>query len=193
MKTATVTLQGTAPISFSKHLDEESVPKREGENHEDYDIRVWREKAHFVKDEVVIPGINFKFMMDWTAAQLGLKIQGRGNKTWSTIFKAGVLCPDPMALGVTKDELKFTKVYCNADGRRGSAKRVWRRFPILHEWGGEVAFYILDDTITEDIFHRHVVQAGKICGLGRYRASVGGQFGRFTVESFSWDDDLVEG
>ncbi len=194
MKTALVEIRGVAPISFSRNFDDGTNPKREGESHDAYDQRLWRERAHYDKKtrEVFIPGIAFKFSLDNVAKQLGLKIQGRGNKTWKSLFESGIICPYPVNLGVKVDDLESIRVYVNADGIRGSSKRVWRTFPILHEWGGMITFFIVNDEINQDIFRRHIEMAGKIDGIGRYRAGRGGLYGRYEITDFVWQDEVAE-
>lgn len=203
MKEATVTIQGVAPLSMSRVIppDEEAKLRKEGESHADYDKRCWSEKAHYAgKDsQCFIPSMAIKMHLDWTAGQLGMKIQGRGLKQWKSLFAAGIMCFEDMQLftnagengePVTKDALDYVDVFCDAQGRKGSSGggRVWRRFPVIHDWAGTVTFTVLDDQITESIFKQHLTAAGKICGLGRWRAGVGGQYGRYQVVDFSWED-----
>lgn len=190
MKICTVGIRGVAPISFSRMIDDEIVPKMEGECAEDYDRRVWREKCHTDANGMVfVPGMAFKFSLDYTAKQLGLKIDGRGRKTWIDLFKTGVTVPYNLELGVHRDQLEMIKLNVHANGTRGSGKRVPRRFPVLQAWGGTLTFWVLNDEINEAIFHRHVVQAGILDGVGRYRAGVGGTNGRYQIESFAWQDN----
>lgn len=208
MKTAIIEIQGLAPLSGSRN---HGAPKKEGESHADYDARTWRDKMHAHPDgRCYVPGIALKFALDWTTQQLGMKIQGRGNKTWASIFAAGVLCPEPIDLlspapsraltsndvpdpnrkvPVMKDVIEGVNVYCDATGRRGSSSKVWRRFPIVHQWSGMATFLIVNDEITETIFRHHLEMCGRICGLGRYRAQKGGEFGRFRLTAFEWQDE----
>lgn len=191
MKTAIAQLAGVGAISFSRFHD---MPKIEGESHDAYEKRTWREKCHYdpKSTEVYIPGIVLKFALDWTAAQVGLKVIGRGRKTWATIFKSGVLCADPVMLGVKRDAVAGVPVRCHPQGRRGPGARVMRMFPIVENWLGTATFMILDDTIDEKIFKSHLVKAGQFCGLGRYAPRNGGHHGRFSVTEVLWQDEAVE-
>lgn len=190
MKTAVVSIKGIGDISFSRKHD---VAKMEGESHADYDERTWREKCHYDAKtrEIFIPGIMLKFALDYTAKQLGIQVQGRGKKTWASIFESGVICPDKMMLGMKLDKIERITIQANADGRRGSGVRVPRHFPIMNEWGGTVQFLILNDMISEDMFRLHLVKAGQFCGLGRYAPRRGGHHGRFELEQMLWHDEAV--
>jgi len=186
MKIVTAELSGTS-ISFSRQHEE---PKLEGENADDYDHRTWRHKLHYDnKGEIFIPGIMLKFALDYTAKTLGMKIQGRGNKQWATIFNSGILCTDPIMLGINKNKIKNISVMCNPKGIRGGGSRVPRRFPLIDTgWKGLVQLFVVNDEITQTILELHLERAGQICGLGRYAARVGGSHGRFIVSEFVWDD-----
>ena len=150
MKTAIATLESLAPYSGSKHV---TTPEIEGEPKSAYDERTWREKIYSHPDgRCYIPGQALKRALDATAAQLGLKIKGRGAKTWASLFRAGVLCVEPLDLmapasgklaPVMKDEVEYVDVYCDAvPTRKGSSGRVWRRFPIVPVWSVSAPFLI---------------------------------------------------
>ena len=49
-------------------------------------------------------------------------------------------------------------------------------------------FYILDDTITEDVFKEHLEEAGKFIGIGRFRPRNNGFYGRFAVDKIEWSE-----
>jgi hypothetical protein len=193
MKTAMMTIEGIAPISFSAN---HTTPKFEGESHADYDARTWREKAHVdANGNVVVPGIVLSKALIATAMQMGEKVPGRGSKRWGSIFKSGILAPDPIPLvsngaPVAKDQLLYVDVYCHADPSKGGAGgRVWRRFPIVHQWSGTATIFVVNDEITETVLKRHLDMTGRINGLGRWRPQSGGEFGRFIVRDFVWADE----
>ena len=75
------------------------------------------------------------------------------------------------------------------DGVRGGGKRVWKYFPIVHVWKLKVTVYILDDTITKDVFERHFKEAGRFIGVGFYRPQRGGTNGRFAPTHFDWQEE----
>ena len=85
-------------------------------------------------------------------------------------------------------DAKSKRVYCHADGRRGSGKRVWRTFPVWEKWATTLVIHILDDSIPEDIFAKVLEAFGLFIGIGRYRPQNGGYLGRFIVGSLDIRD-----
>lgn len=186
MKTCIARLKSASAYSQSRaHVTE----KLEKESHDDFEKRTWREKCH-VDDNgnIVIPGMSFKMSLDKAASFLGHKIPGKRNATYTKHFLAGVLVLDNPVIQplMTKDDVEDEPLYVNADGVRGSGKRVWRHFPLIREWAAEVTFYIADETITKDVFEQHLREAGKFIGIGRFRPERGGFKGRFEVAGTQW-------
>lgn len=185
MKTAIATLRAVAPYSPSRAHETEKLPR---ETPDDFEKRTWRNKAHFTADgKVYIPPMAFKMALDRAAKMLGRQIPGRGKSTYTKFFESGVLCTDPVFIGADVEGLECERVYANADGVRGSGKRVWRLFPRVTEWTADVEFHVLADEITTDVFEEHLRQAGAFVGIGRFRPEKGGFFGRFKVEGVRWN------
>lgn len=189
MKTATIKIQSASPYSQSRIYTTDEVPMLEKESKSDYEIRTWRNKQHFDKKtgEVYIPPMQFKNCLMDIAQYLGEKIPGKGNSTWTKHFMAGVLCSEPIMLGVNYLETDSETFMCHADGKRSCGTRVPRTFPVIREWKGVVDIFILDETITRDIFQRYISEAGKFIGIGRFRPRNGGFYGRFSAEVTSWN------
>jgi hypothetical protein len=189
MKTAIVTIQGISPYSPSKHYSQDEFPKLEEgkEANSDYEKRTWRERAHYNESgECFMPPMGFKKSVEMAAKFLSIGIPGRGKATYTKHFKAGVLVTEPLMLGVQKDAVEGNWLFIPSDGRSGGGSRVNKCFPIFNEWGGDVTFYILDDTITRDVFERCIKEAGNFIGLGSFRPANGGYFGRFVVKGVKW-------
>ncbi len=189
MKTATVQLSSVSPYSQSRLYTKAEVPALEKESAQDYDQRNWREHQHYDREtgEIFIPPMALKNALMEVAQYLGEKIPGKRNATWTKHFMAGVLCSDPIMLGIKKDATQSETFMCHSDGKRGSGSRVPRTFPVIHKWKGTVVFQILDETITSDVFEHHLVEAGKFIGVGRFRPRNGGFYGRFFVDSMNWE------
>ena len=207
MKTAVIEIEGIAPYSASA---QHSTPHIEGEDHDTYDKRTWREKAHVHADgRVYIPGISLAKGLVSTAMQLGDKVPGRGAKRWGSVFKSGLMSPSPIDLlqppesrvvtsdvtpnkgwkPILKDELQYVDVFCDATPGKPSGGRVWRRFPIVHQWSGTATILVINDTITEAVLMRHLELCGQINGLGRWSPRASGEFGRFKVLDLLWQDE----
>jgi hypothetical protein len=136
---------------------------------------------------VYIPPMAFKNCIAEAAKYLSIQIPGKGKSTYTKHFEAGVLVMDPVYLGIKADEVKGELLFLNADGKRGGSKRVDKMYPYIPEWQQDVTFYILDETITKDVFIEHLDQAGKFIGIGRFRPRNNGFYGRFEVLNVQWD------
>lgn len=187
MKTVIAHLKSTqgSPISFSRYHD---TPKLERELADAYERRTWRNRLHVDEDGMVfIPGIMLKNSLAEAAKYLSMQVPGKGKATFTKHFEAGVLCVDPIPLDIHKDDVMGEPLMLNADGRRGSGKRVMRVMPRVDSWGGEAKFFVVDELITEEVFHTTLSAAGCFVGLGRFRPRNNGYYGRFTVEGVEWD------
>lgn len=184
MRIATATLRSIAPYSQSRFHD---TPKLDKERPDDWEMRTWRERLSVGEDgRVFIPPMAFKKSAETAARFLGMQIKGRGKATYTKHFKAGVLVTEGLALPVKKDDVPGEVFFVPADGKGGS--RVKRKFPVIAEWSGDVMFYILDDTITPDVFEIHLREAGNFIGIGRFRPENGGFYGRFAVDRIEWSE-----
>jgi len=165
------------------------VPKlSDKEAKDDYERRTWRERLHYdrKKGEVFIPPMMLKNCLSGAAKYLSMRVPGSGKATFTKHFEAGVLVQDLLFLGIKKDDVEGETLFVPSDGKRGGGSRVMKTFPIIHEWSGEAVFYILDETITKEVFLYHLEEAGKFMGLGRFRPRNNGYYGRFSVKSLSW-------
>lgn len=184
MKTALCTLKSVSPYSPSRA---HQAPKLDRETADAYETRTWREKAHFDADgKIFIPPMSFKMALDSAAKMLGEQIPGKGKSTYTKFFSAGVLVLEPVKLPLNKDDLPMDRIHANADGIRGSGKRVWRNFPRVDSWQATVPIVVAANEITKDVFERHLEQAGKFVGIGRFRPQNGGFYGRFEVQKVVW-------
>ena len=187
MKKVTVVLKGISPYSQSKHYE---TPKlNDKELAKDYEARTWRERLHAdEKGEVFIPPMAFKNCLSDAAKFLSMQIPGKGKATYTKHFEAGILVMDPSFLGVKNEDVPGEWLFVPSDGKRGSGSRVSKCFPVIQSWSVTVIFYVLDETITEDVFRKHLEEAGKFIGVGRFRPRNNGFYGRFSVESLTWDE-----
>jgi len=184
MQTAIATIEGVSPYSQGSVFTSQ---KNEKESHEDYEKRCWRERLHTDKDgHVFIPPQAFKNCISEAAKYLSIQIPGKGKATYTKHFESGLLTPTPMRLPILVDDVTGVWRFVPADGRRGGTKRVWKCFPEIADWGGDIEFIIFDDTITKKVLEYHLQQAGKFIGLGVFRPRNNGYFGRFDVKKIVW-------
>lgn len=185
-KTVEVTLVSVSPYSQSR---QHSEPRKDKETWEDYEKRTWREKCTTNDEgEIVIPAMAFKQALDAVAKRLGDQIPGKGKSTYTKHFVGGVICESDVPLGVRKEDVPSITINANADGVRGSGKRVQRTFPQVAKWSGVARFIILDDTVTKPVFERFFTESGRFIGIGRFRPEKGGLNGRYRATDFKWSE-----
>jgi hypothetical protein len=192
MRLCRVHLESIPGSPYSQSAQHETA-MLDREGHDDYDIRTCREKCTTNEEgQVCIPAMGLKQCIDTAAYKLGMKVPNRRGATYKNFFASGFFCNEDMPIAngkaLTKEDSKIIAINANADGVRGSGKRVKRRFPEFAKWAGVAEFTIVDDIITPEIFEDHVKAAGMIVGVGRYRAEKGGKNGRFRATKFEWTD-----
>lgn len=186
MKIATATLESASPYSQSRSYSHEIewLPR---ETHDAYEERTWRNKCHVTSaGQIFVPPMAFKMALDTAAKMLGRQIPGKGKSTYTKFFLSGCLVMEPLVLKERADTIPGDRIYANSDGQRGSGKRVWKTFPRIDKWSGEVQFHVIADEITEGVFTDHLKQAGAFVGIGRFRPQSGGYYGRFSVKDIQW-------
>jgi|SRR5208282_5421421 len=180
--TASAKLTGTSAMSWSRPLPDTRDTQNQ-ETHEKYDQRIWKDKI-WVNEEgrVYIPPTNLKKCLEEAARYIGQTVPGKGKKTWTKFFERGLAVLEPIVLNISAGDLTFEDVFVPANGKRGDGTRVYRRFPIVKAgWEGVVQINILDQTITSESLFRHLEEAGRFIGMGRFSPRVGGFYGRFAV------------
>lgn len=184
MKTAVTTLESISPYSQSRYYQ---TPKKDKESSADYEARTWRDRLHVNADGFVyMPPMAFKNCLAEAAKFLSIQIPGKGKATFTKHFEAGVMVVDALTLSIKKDDVEGEWFHVPSDGKRGGSKRVLKCFPVIPHWSGNVTWHILDDTITQDVFVKHLEEAGKFIGLGRFRPRNNGFYGRFGVKAVKW-------
>ena len=182
---AKIKLTGTSPFSMSRyhHIDKD---KKESEG--DFEKRIWREKSHYNEDGMIfIPAMMIKNCLSEAAKYLSERIEGKGQSTWTKHFEAGIMVEDDIVLKIHKDKVEGEWVFVPSNGQRGGGKRVDKCFPRVPKgWNGETSVIILDETITKEVFEKHLKDAGRFIGLGRFRPRNNGTYGRFDSKIISW-------
>ncbi len=188
MRLATCDLEGISPYAQSRPI--ESIKDRD-ETHDEFERRTWKERAHTFDDGMVyIPPMAFKNCLSEAAKYKSIKIPGKGNSTYTKHFEAGILVVDPVPLGIHIDDARCQRLFIPADGKRGGGKRVWKQFPVFDKWRVKVKFFCLDEVVNEDVFERHLVDAGQFIGIGMFRPRNNGFYGRFNVLDVEWEKQM---
>ncbi|TGU44646.1 hypothetical protein EN788_22280 [Mesorhizobium sp. M2D.F.Ca.ET.145.01.1.1] len=190
MRIAVASLRSVAPYSQSRYHDTPKINDKEAPD--DYEMRTWRERLSYTDDgHVFIPPMAFKKSLAMAASFLGMKIRGRDRATYTKHFKAGILVTDGLILPEKKDNVPGEVFFVPSNGRIGGGTRVKRKFPVIREWAGDVTYYVLDDTITPDVFEAHLKEAGNFIGIGRFRPENGGFYGRYAVDQVNWSEQQM--
>lgn len=175
---------------FGPELAAIDAAKKGDETYDSHEERIWRHKFHSDSNgELFIPAMALKYSVVDAAGFSGEKVKGRGNKTWKKLFDGSVLAFEPIMLGQTVDDLVPEALMVPSDGRRGGGSRVVKIFPRLERWEAVAQVIVTVDEIPRAILEKHMVLAGNVVGLGRFRPQNGGYYGRFAVEKI----ELVEG
>lgn len=178
-------LKSSRPISFSKVINSQ---KGDNETHDEFESRTWKERTHINENgNVCIPGMMFKKSLDSAAKWLG-KIPGKGNSTYTKLFVGGVLPRNDIDLKVKPENVDGEWIFGAADGKPGGSTRVRKCFPKVDEWEGNIEFAVTADDIDKKAFERALKIAGLNVGIGRFRASNGGDKGMFSVEDIEYED-----
>ena len=187
---ASITITGITPLSQSRQHDE---PKLDGERPDDYDKRTWRSKLNTAirdgKPTVVIPAHGLHQAIAAAAKYSKRQIPGQGKATWTAKFTSGITLLEDPSIGVDPATVDAVTISANADGVRGSGKRVPRKFPVIPQWSATFDVVVLDPIITEDVFREMLEMAGMFIGIGRFRPEKGGTNGRFRIDAIDWKDN----
>lgn len=181
-RTAICHLKSLSPYSQSAFADIDAEKKPDKMPHDEWEKLTWRNRCHATPDgNVFVPPMALKRSLDSAASMLRIKIPGKGTSEYGKHFRAGVLVLGGLVLPERKETVPGEWFYMNADGKRGGNKRVWRCYPVIREWSGTVEYTVLNDAITQEIFEKHLNEAGSFIGVGRFRPEMGGYYGRYAL------------
>jgi hypothetical protein len=188
MYRAIAKLHSIAALTQSK---QHTTPKEDGESHDAFELRTWREKGHFDgNDTMFIPAMAFKQAADAAAKRLAIPDPDNKRSTLTKFFVSDVICEANVSIGIKKNDVSPVTISANVDGVRGSGKRVPRTFPQVEDWHGTAVFLVMEEKITQKIFERVLTTAGQSIGVGQFRPENGGLNGRFVIESIKFERNL---
>jgi hypothetical protein len=177
-----------SPYSQSKNIDQEEHPKLPKEGADAYESRTARYRIHTTEEGLVeIPQTALSNAIKEGAKRLSLPIKGKGMKTYTKNFQAGVQVAKPVILSIKADSVPLERLFLSAKGLPGGGgSRVWRFYPKIGAWKAVVEFSVFDDEITEEVFGKVLASAGQLVGIGRFRPENRGFYGRFIVPRIDW-------
>lgn len=186
----------TATVKFTSALGSFYQPGRaiadrpDKKDAAEWDAEQWKTRAYWDESgHMMIPGIAFKRSIE-EASRYNPKILKR-QSTYTALFESSLIVMNDIILPATMDTVEGVSLYLPSDGKRSSARgakstRVWRKYPTVKQWSGEITFTIMDDRITEEIFKQAVKDAGMFIGIGTWRPQRGGMNGRFDAKVLSF-------
>lgn len=177
VRTATVYLVATSRYSQNGVVMSKKMPR---EGNEEFELRTWKERAHIRDRTMYIPGMQVRQAIIGAAALNPMKKQGK--QQWKNTLLSGILPIKDIQLDLSYDDIPGEWVYVPSNGKPGGGSRVWKCFPYVDNWEGEVTFGITNRSITSDIFQQYLGEAGLFVGLGRWRPQKGGMYGKFKVK-----------
>lgn len=187
MKTYEFALTGFADLFFSKRVREE---KQQGETDDDFEKRTWQEKVHRTDEgQAFIPSFAVVNGLVSAAMWRGEKIKGKGGKTYTQRFRAGVFVPDGLLLyrggvPITIDDIEQVTLFVRVNQK--SENRVDRIFPLVRSgWEARGTILVFDDLLNEKIVASHFETLGMFIGFGAMRVENGGINGRFRLENIT--------
>jgi hypothetical protein len=198
MLTIDFTLEGIAPISFSKVIQSQ---KNTGEAHDAFEERTWRERMHTDEDgNVIVPPTMIKNCLGDCAKYLSESVPGKGKATYTKHFEAGMIVPAHMLLmkdgkPIKGKDVDGNRLFVPSDGKRGGGKRVYKWFPTIPPgWQISGEIIILDPLLEHkpDKVREYLTHAGQFIGIGTFRPRNNGFFGRFKVVECNWSKNGSE-
>ena len=179
MKLFVAELRSLTPYAQGKYHEE---PKLAQELHDAYKQRTALEQLHTAAGEVYIPPKAFHLCLSSTASYTGDQIPGKGKERYTKHYDRGVICSEPVMLGVKADTVRIERIFTELNPQRPGS-RGWVYFPVIDQWAGELQIMAVDDIFTPAVIERHLRIGGLITGIGVWRPERKGSWGKFQVVS----------
>lgn len=189
MKTFEADLRSITPYSQGRH---HNTPKLVKELDPAYEARTVLNKLHTSMGEIFIPPMAFKLLFESTAGYSGERIAGKGQETYTKHYRRGVMCSEPVMLGIKPEEVRIEDLFLPSQPGKAKSPRVWKKFPVIDHWAGVLQIRVVDDIFTGDVILRHLELGGVITGIGVWRPENSGMHGKFKVTDFREMPDDVE-
>jgi hypothetical protein len=128
MKRFVAELQSSTPLSFGRNHDTPKLPR---ELEQAYEERTVLHKLHTAAGQIYIPPMAFKLCLEQTASYLGEQVPGKGAERYTKHYRQGVLCPEPVMLGITAEKVRIDKVFIPSQPGAPSQDGSGNGFPLL--------------------------------------------------------------
>jgi hypothetical protein len=185
MKKFIATLESVSAYAQGRYHDTPKLPR---ENESDYEARTVHAKLHTAVGQIFIPPLAFKLCMETTARYLGEKVPDKGQATYTKFYRQGLICTEPILLNLTPEQVRVARVFIPSQPSKPKGGRVWKLFPVIDQWEGQLSIIAIDDLFTPQILLRHLTIGGLINGIGVWRPENGGLWGKFKVRSLDEEE-----
>lgn len=175
-----VEFRSLSPVLFCRP---HQIEAEKGETPADKEERTWKERAHYIGDEVIIPGRMFQMGLESAAKLTGERIQGKKRGRGISHYLAGVRIAGQIKTGVKKSKLKGQSAFVSSTGKP-DGPRVMRTYPQIDKWKGilEVSYTDLGFLTSQKVIE-YLNIVGSEIGIGHWRpgAPSRGSYGLFEV------------
>lgn len=107
----------------------------------------------------------------------------RGQKTMTAVVAATIACEDDK-LNLGTDKFEVYEEWVRVPPRTGAMVKIGR--PRMREWKATFTMIVDDEMWDANMLRDIIAHAGKLVGIGAWRAALKGPYGRFTVEEFEF-------
>ena len=183
MKTVTVTIQGMPPglLMNSKRLmeadgGEGKKPKRTPEQEAELHCHWMPGKG---KKHLALPWASLYKCI--CAAASEFKAKGRGTKRMTNLVAASISC-DQDFISIGTSDYEVYQEWVRIPPRTGAMVKIAR--PRIRAWEATFTMMVDDEKYDVNMLREIIEEAGKTVGLGPWRPSLKGPYGKFVITAF---------
>jgi len=186
MSTYVATISGLAPLLMHRWSERNEVEEQTRAVHiATRDPRTEAEAVCYRREDgtIYLPGAQFARMLRDAGA--GHKQRGSRRSLRYIVPAAIIVVDDQIPLLDARGEaVRDFEVDSRPVVIPATKGRIMRHRPRFNTWGAEVSVEIDPSLVEPDLAHQLFIEGGQRLGLGDYRPSSGGPFGRFAVVSW---------
>lgn len=181
MEKVKVRIEGISPLLMHRfpvgEEDKESKVRNRTQTKDDVESYLYQDE----EGKLVQPATHLIASLKKAGAKF--QIPGQGKLTFKNLMGSGavIIEPDMILHENQKWEIDRRPVVIRSGAQRS---RIVRSRPMLKEWALVFNIEYDEDEIPKSVLNEVLVYAGKRVGIGDFRPSVGGSFGRFIVTQF---------
>lgn len=179
MKRVDVEIKGISPYLMNAFgLEEAEQQEKTQIGSKDYKKEAEKKLYRMPDGTIYVPSTQIHASLIEAGKQQ--RVVGKGKATYSKLY-ASVVMITPEALVMTPQDWEVDKRPVIIPSTKG---RVMRYRPKFMDWSLKFTIDILDDGVSPDTVHQGLNIAGSYVGIGDFRPTKRGPFGRFMVSSF---------